>query len=156
MTFYILFNHITTLFLSLNLLTTLSFDSEITSFMYGGNQDDLFTKVTNNSRTLALKLKEGNISSNLLVITKNRKYYFNIVHGEDRPHQFVEVRDGQINHALKEIRSFKKFDILEGQTSILVINKNKTPIVINNRKIKTKEYFSKGVPLFIGDKRILN
>ena len=63
MMFYILMNQITTLFLSLNLLTTLSFDSEIVSYLYGGGKEEVFFQVTNNNRTLALKpLMDGNYS----------------------------------------------------------------------------------------------
>ena len=68
MSFYILANHITTLFLSLNLLTTLSFDSEIISYLYGGSKEDVFFKVTNNNRTLAIKPLTDGSFSNLLVI----------------------------------------------------------------------------------------
>ena len=76
MTFYMLLNQVATVFLSLNVLTTLTFDSEVQSYLYGGSQTDLFVQVTNNSRTLALKSKTEGELSNLLVITKNRKFYF--------------------------------------------------------------------------------
>lgn len=89
MTFYILMNQITTLFLSLNLLTTLSFDSEIVSYLYGGSKQEMFFQLTNNIRTLAIKpLMEGSFS-NLLVITKEHKYYFDLKLTEEKLHKFV-------------------------------------------------------------------
>ncbi len=156
MTFYILMNHITTLFVSVGLLTTLSFDSEITSYMYGGSKEDLFLKVTNNHKTLAIKPKVEGVASNLLVVTKNRKYYFDLRYSKDKPHQFVEVKDGVINHSMTMILEGTNEDILEGESSVLVINKSRRPIQINGKKFKNKKYFSKGIPLIKGDQRIFN
>lgn len=155
MTFYILMNQVTTLFLSLNLLTTLSFESEVISFMYGGSQQDVYFKVTNNKKTLAIKPKIEGKLSNLLVITKQRKYYFTLSHSAIRPHQFVEVKHGVINHAMKKLVNRSDYEILEGESSILFINRGKTKI-INGIEVKTKEYFSKGVPLIVNGERALN
>ena len=156
MTYYILMNQITTLFVSLGLLTTLSFDSEITSYMYGGSKEDLFLEVTNNMKTLAIKPLSESPGSNLLVITKNRKYYFNIRYDKKDPHQFIEVKDGVINHAMRRVKSNEDFDVLEGDSSVLVINKGKAPIEVNGKSVEKKDYFSKGVPLLIGKERVLN
>lgn len=156
MTFYILMDHITTLFVSLGLLTTLSFDSEVTSYLYGGSKEDFFIKLTNNHKTLAIKPLRKEIDSNLLVITKNRKYYFDVKYDQGRPHQFIEIKQGLINHGMKRIDSRSKYEALEGETSILIINKSKGPLLVNKRKIKKKGYFSKGVPIFIEGNRVLN
>lgn len=156
MTFYILMNQITTLFLSLNLLTTLSFDSEIVSYLYGGSKQEMFFQVTNNNRTLAIKpLMEGSFS-NLLVITKEHKYYFELKLTEKNPHQFVEVKDGIASHALTKKIKTKEFEILEGQASILFINNSNKEVLVNNISVKHREYFSKGVPLIVDGKRVLN
>ena len=155
MTFHILLNHITSLFLSLNLLTTLSFDSEIVSFMYGGSKQDVYFKVTNNRKTLAIKPKTEGQLSNLLVITKQRKYYFDLSQNQTDPHKFIEVKHGVINHAMKQLVKMPLYEILEGDSSVLFINKGKDALV-NTRKVKRKDYFSKGVPLIVNGKRILN
>ncbi len=156
MTFYILFNQITTLFLSLNLLTTLSFDSEIVSYLYGGSKQEMFFQVTNNNRTLAIKpLMEGDFS-NLLVITKERKYYFDLNLSKNDSHQFIEIKDGIASHALTKKIKTKDYEILEGQASILFINNTNKEMVVNNITVKQKEYFSKGVPIIVNGKRILN
>lgn len=156
MTFYMLLNHVATLFISLNVLTTLSFDSEIVSYLYGGGKDDIFFQVTGNQKTLALKPKVEGKLSNLLVVTKKRKYYFDLIYNKDNPHQFIEVRHGLINSNLKEIIKKKNFEILEGKTSYLFVNNQKKPVLVNGTKVIQKEYFSKGIPIFYEGVRILN
>ena len=156
MVFHILMNQITTLFVSLGLLTTLTFDSEITSYMYGGSKEDLFLEVTNNMKTLAIKPKREGVSSNLLVITKGQKYYFDIRYDENDPHKFIEIKNGVVNNGMRKIQSSKSYDILEGGSSVMILNKENHPLVINEKRIDKKEYFSKGVPLILGNTRILN
>jgi hypothetical protein len=156
MIFHILMNQMTTLFLSLNLLTTLSFDSEIQSYLYGGSTEEMFFQVTNNHKTLAIKPKmEGNFS-NLLVITKNRKYYFDLKFEKNKPHQFIEIKDGVMNHALTKKISRPEFEILEGDNSMLFINRKSSEVVVNGLKVKHREYLSKGVPIIYEGNRILN
>lgn len=155
MTFYILLNQVTALFLSLNLLTTLSFDSEIVSFMYGGSEQDVYFKVTNNHKTLAIKPKIEGKLSNLLVITKQRKFYFDLSQTENKPHQFIEVKHGVINHGMKKLITKSDYEILQGDSSILFINKGKAKNV-NGKIVKNKDYFGRGVPLVIDGNRILN
>lgn len=156
MIFYILLNQITTVFLSLNLLTTLTFDSEIQSYLYGGSPDEMFFQVTNNHRTLAMKPKMEGSFSNLLIITKKAKYYFDLKHSEKEPHQFVEVKDGMINHALTKKVQTKDYEILEGDHSLLFINRKGSEVVINGIKVRAREYLSKGVPILYEGNRILN
>src|SRR5690606_27474813 len=100
-------------------LTTLSFDSEILSYLYGGGQEEMFFQVTNNHKTLAIKPKMEGDYSNLLVITKNRKYYFDLKQDQKNPHQFIEVKDGIANHALTKKVKTKDYEILEGDNSLL-------------------------------------
>ena len=156
MTFYILLNQITTVFLSFNLLTTLTFESEIQNYLYGGSPEEMFFQVANNHRTLAIKPKLEGQFSNLLVITKKGKYYFDFKHSEKDPHQFVEVKDGIMNHALTKKLQTKDYEILEGDQSLLFINHKGAEVVVNGMKVKTREYLSKGVPILHEGKRILN
>jgi hypothetical protein len=156
MIFHIILNQVTYLFLGMNILTTLTFKNEIESFLYGGSSEDIFFQVTNNHKTLAIKPKlEGNFS-NLLVITKNRKYYFDLKLGIGNPHQFIEIKDGVMNHALTKKLTAKDYEILEGDNSLLFINKLNTEVNVNGLNIKQREYLSKGVPILYQGKRILN
>lgn len=156
MIFHILLNQMTTVFLGLNLLTTLSFDSEIQSYLYGGSQEELFFQVTNNHKTLAIKPKMDGTYSNLLVITKNNKYYFDLKQAKENPHQFVEVKNGVMNHALTKKIKTKDYEILEGDNSILFINNRSSEVTVNGVRIKHREYLSKGVPILYEGQRILN
>ena len=156
MLFYILINQITTLYLSLNLLTTLSFDSEIVSYLYGGSKEEVFFQVTNNNRTLALKPLMDGKYSNLLVITKERKYYFDLRQSSKNPHQFIEIKDGVGSHALTKKIKTNQYEILEGHSSLLFINNSDNEVEVNSKKVKKREYFSKGVPILFNGKRILN
>lgn len=156
MIFYILMNQITTVFLSMNLLTTLTFDSEVVSYLYGGGKEEVFFQVTNNRKTLAVKAKQKDHFSNLLVITKDRKYYFDLRYDAENPHQFVEIKDGIMNHAVKERLTTKDYQILEGESSLIFINKQGAPISVNGIKTTDRAYLSKGVPILLEGKRILN
>lgn len=156
MIFHILLNQMTTLFLSLNLLTTLSFDSEIQSYLYGGSQEEIFFQVTNNHKTLAIKPKVDGDFSNLLVITRTGKYYFSLKHDRSNPHQFIEIKNGVMNHALTKKVKTREYEILEGDNSVLFINNSSQEVNVNGMKIKHREYLSKGVPIIIEGKRILN
>ncbi len=98
---------------------------------------------------------EGDFS-NLLVITKNRKYYFDLNYDKTHPHQFIEIKDGVVNFALTKKLTLKDYEILEGDHSLLLINKKNSEVEVNGIKVKNREYFSKGVPLIYEGKRILN
>jgi hypothetical protein len=156
MTFHVLLNQITTLFLSLNMLTTLTFESEIVSYLYGGAKEEVFFQVTNNNKTLAVKPLQKDRFSNLLVITKDRQFFFDFSYDDKRPHQFVQVRHGMMNHALKERLTVKDYQLLEGESSLLFINRRSTPVTVNGVEVRSREYFSKGVPLIKDGVRILN
>ena len=156
MIFHILMNQMTTIFLSLNLLTTLSFDSEIQSYLYGGGQEEMYFQVINNHKTLAIKPKMEGVYSNLLVITKDKKYYFDLKLAKDNPHQFIEVKHGVANHALTKKIKTKDYEILEGDNSVLFINNRPSEVTVNGMKVKHREYLSKGVPILYEGQRILN
>jgi hypothetical protein len=155
MTFHILMNHVATLFLGINLLTTLTFESEIKSFYYGGSKEDVFLKETDGN-TLLLKAYTSQGLSNLLVVTGKRKYYFQLGHDPQRPHTFVEVRHGLINHAFTMKLQRDDYELLEGQSSILIVNKKDVPLHVNGSSVKSREHFSKGIPIFINGERVLN
>jgi hypothetical protein len=156
MSFYILANQITSLFLSLNLLTTLSFGEDIRSYLYGGNKDEVFLEVANNGKTLVIKAKKKEIDTNMLVVTSKNKYYFHVKVDEKNPHQFVEVYEGEINSAFKKIMDKSSYEILQGGSSVLFVNKTKKPILVNEQQVQSKEYFSLGIPIIVNGERVLN
>lgn len=156
MNFFVLPNQITTLFLSLNLLTTMSFSDDIRSFIYGGNKEEVFLEVSNNNKTLVMKAKKKDINTNMLVVTSKNKYYFHVKLDESPPHQFIEINDGEINSAFKRVLEKDTYEILQGTSSLLIVNKTKNPITVNGIKVISRDYFSLGVPIILNGERILN
>ena len=154
MIFYILSGQITALLLSINLLTTLSFDSEVLSYFYGGDRNDIFIELTNNQKTLAIKAKREGIKSNMLVITRSGKFYFSVSEDEKNPHQFLEIKQGQINHGMKLLKANPSFEIWEGASSLMVARRGKEELNVNGVKVLEKEYFSKGPALFINSMKV--
>lgn len=156
MIFSILPTTITTLFLSANLITTLSFKDDVRTFIYGGTKEEIFTELANNNRTLVLKAKKKGIETNLIVVTSKNRYYFKVMESDKIPHQFVEVEDGMINTNFRKIKETGSYDLFEGNNSVMVVSKKKEGIDVNGVSVVAKEYFSKGVPLFIDGIRVLN
>lgn len=156
MNFYILSNQITSLFLSMNLLTTMSFSDDIRFYIYGGNKDEVYLETSNNNKTLVMKAKKKEINTNMLVVTSKSKYYFHVSLDETTPHQFIEINDGEINSTFKKILEKENYEILQGGSSLLFVNKTKIPITVNGQKIQSKDYFSLGVPIIVNGERILN
>ncbi|QDK42394.1 hypothetical protein DOM21_13255 [Bacteriovorax stolpii] len=156
MIFSILPTTITTVFLSANLITTLSFKDDVRTFIYGGTKDEIFTELANNNKTLVIKAKKKDIETNLIVVTSKNRYYFKVMESDRFPHQFVEVEDGMINTNFKKIKETPSYDLFEGTSSVMIVSKKKEGIDVNGVNVLAKEYFSKGVPLFIDGIRILN
>jgi hypothetical protein len=156
MIFSILPIKITTLFLSANLITTLTFKDDVRSFIYGGTKEEVFSELANNNKTLVIKAKKKGIDTNLIIVTAKNRYYFNVKDSDRSPHQFIEVEDGEINSSFRKIKETESFDLFEGASSIMVVSKKRSGITANGEKVIFKEYFSKGAPLFIDGERVLN
>lgn len=156
MIFSILPTTITTLFLSANLITTLTFKDDVRSFIYGGTKEEVFSELANNNKTLVIKAKKKGIDTNLIIVTSKSRYYFNVKETEKAPHQFIEVEDGQVNTSFRKIKETESFELFEGSTSVMVVSKKKDGLEVNGQLVTSKDYFSKGVPLLIGGTRVLN
>jgi len=139
------------------LLTTISFEGEIRSYLSGGSKDDVTLELANNNKTLALKAKKKDIDTNLLVVTSKNKYYFHVKTSDNNSHQFIEVNDGEINNSYSKIREAKDYDLYEGASSVFVVNKSKEKMRANELDVtKGKLYLSKGVPIILNGERIYN
>lgn len=156
MIFSVLPNTISTLFLSANLITSLTFKDEVRSYIYGGVKEEVFAELANSNKTLVLKAKKKDIDTNLIIVTSKNRYYFTVKGTDKYSHQFVEIEDGTINSNFKKIQENDTYEIFEGMTSLMVVNKSKVPIVVNGIEVRAKEYFSKGTPMFVDGHRILN
>jgi hypothetical protein len=156
MIFSILANSVTTLFLSANLITSLTFKDEVRSFIYGGVKEEVFTELANNNKTLVMKARKKEIDTNLIIVTTKNRYYFSVKATDKNSHQFIEIEDGAINTNFKKIKVTEALEVFEGVSSLMVVNKSKTPVNVNGEEVVAKEYFSKGVPLIIEGRRTLN
>jgi hypothetical protein len=71
-------------------------------------------------------------------------------------HQFIEVEDGEINTSFRKIKETENYDLFEGSSSVMVVSKKRSGISVNGEIVTSKDYFSKGTPLFIEGVRVLN
>ena len=133
MTWYILPNSITKLFVSLSMLTTLSFDSEIVSYLYGGSKDEMFFELANKQKTLVMKGLKPGIKTNLMIVTKKRKYYFDVILNKKNPHKFIEVKPGRINKSYRLVESNERYNVFEGDTSQKVTFKKSKRILFRSK-----------------------
>jgi len=131
-------------------LTTLSFDSEIISYVYGGKQSDLYFKKADQNKTLIIKAKKEFSGSNLLIITRDRKYAFDLKYSQ-APDGFLDIKHGVINRSYKLIKSNQLFKIYEGNSSLRILGKD---IFVNGSKSSGKAYASKGARLFINNSEV--
>ena len=151
--FYIFSGTIAYLFLSYGQVTALHFDSEIERFIYGGKESELHLQVLPDGKTLVLKPKAKALTANLLIFTAKEKYNFHL-RIKSPAHELVEIKTATNNLSYKLIRREPAFDLLEGASSLLLKNKQASPIVVNAQTISHFAYLSKGAPLFIGHEQI--
>ncbi len=156
MIFSILPASVTTLFLSTQLITSLTFQDDVRSFVYGGAKEEIFSELANSNKTLVLKAKKKDIDTNLIIVTSKSRYYFSVKASDFHAHQFIEIEDGIINANFRKVLTKESFDIFEGLTSVMVVAKKKEGIEVNGIKVMSKEYFSKGTPIIIDGLRIYN
>lgn len=156
MIFSILPTSITTLLISTNLITTLTFRDDVRSFIYGGTKEEIFSELANNNKTLVIKAKKKGLDTNLIIVTSKNRYYFNVKETSVGSHQFIEVEDGEINTSFRKVKETPDYDLFEGASSIMVVSKKKNGILVNNQLVMAKDYFSKGIPLIIEGIRVLN
>ncbi len=155
MDFYVLAKSIAYLFLSLNSPTTLVFQEPI-EYVSAGKNGDFALNRSNNQKILVIQPLKEVSDTNMVVITKDQHFQFKINTATKRHHTFVYVYPGMINKTFIKKLETSDFRILEGDSSILVQNKRDGVLKVNDRTVDRDEYFSKGVPLFINEKRILN
>ena len=158
MIFYILQNQIATLFVALGLITTLSFDSEILSYVYGGGESELYSSLTQDNKTLVLKPKKDELDSNLLVQTKQGNFYFDLKSNKANPHKFITVKAGVVNQSYRQLKTMGKIEVWEGESSLLIKNNSNSQIIVNGTLIQElgQGHASKGAPLMINSQRVLN
>jgi hypothetical protein len=149
---------VTTIFLSMNIATVLTFSEPVKTYLYGGESTALFSQRVNNQKTIVLKPIKKNIESNFLVITKSRQYNFYFKLDNKRPHDFVIVQNGFVMGATRTIKKSNDIEIREGGSFLRIKNRSKKPFVLNHEVVLPGKSVnaSKGGPLIINGTRILN
>ncbi len=155
MDFYILTKSIAYLFLSLSSPTTLVFQEPI-EYVSAGKNGDFALNRSNNQKILVIQPLKEIAETNMVVITKEQHFQFKVRPVEKGHHTFVYVYPGAINKTFVKKLETSDFRILEGDSSILVQSKRDGPLTVNDYEVKREDHFSKGVPLFINGKRVLN
>ncbi|HXH74374.1 MAG TPA: TrbG/VirB9 family P-type conjugative transfer protein [Bacteriovoracaceae bacterium] len=155
MDFYILAKSIAYLFLSLNAPTTLVFQEPI-EYVSAGKNGDFSLNRSNNQKILVIQPLKEITETNMVIITKDQHFQFKLKTVDKGHHAFVYVYPGAINKTFVKKVETEDFRLLEGDSSVLVRNRKAGPIKVNDVLVERDEYFSKGVPLFINSKRVLN
>lgn len=155
MEFFILAKTITYLFLSLSSPTTLVFEEPI-EYVSAGKQGDFSLHRSNNHKILIIQPLKEVTETNMVVVTRNQHFQFKLKPSTENNHQFVYLYQGEINKTFINKMETDEFRILEGDSSILIQNKQQNPLVVNEAEVIKEDHFSKGAPIIINNKRVLN
>lgn len=147
---------IATIFISLNHPVVLVFDEPIDYLTHGAKQGTLRVQKSKNSKIITLNALGRDIDTSMHVITGKRSYDFFIKHSESTPHHSIKVEEGKRDGRYEVVINNKRYKLLEGRNSLHIINKMGRPLKVNERSIKKSSLFSKGIPLFIEGRRVLN
>ena len=153
---YVLLNHVVTLLLSMQFTTVITFPTDIRTITYGGSQDEIFTAQVNENKTLVIKPLMAGVDSNLLVVTKDKQYFFYLKNDSVGPHKFVTILDGKKDSSFVVAKDTEKYTIFDGKTSVRVINKGKPPLLIDGQMVDRETFISKGAPVYIENVRVFN
>lgn len=146
---YIIPKTIAYIILSLNGPTTLQFDEQI-EFVQAGKAGEISVNISSNKKTVVLQaLQPVTEQRNMVILTKNNSFNLNYRIRESGHHQFLKIHEGEEDSSFKIKLETSDYKILEGKKSYLAINKKDSPLVINGSLIEAKEYFSKGLPLYL-------
>lgn len=155
MEFFILAKTVTYLFLSLSSPTTLVFEGPI-EYVSAGKQGDFSLHRSNNHKILIIQPLKEVAETNMVVVTTDQHYQFKIQTVAETGHHFIYVYQGAINKTFSKKLETTDFRILEGDSSSLIQNKLDFPIEVNGVQVIREGYFSKGAPVIINHKRVLN
>lgn len=140
---------LTYLFLSINNPTTLHFDEPV-EFIQAGRNGDFSLRRSNNKKVVVIQpLIEKFEPKALVVITASDTYNFRVLSNDKDTHTSLFIHSGKMNKSyIKKIET-NLFKILEGDNSVLVINKSKSQIIVNEQPVARESLHSKGLPLII-------
>ncbi len=147
MDFYILPSKAVTLFIGLTMNLILNFQEPME--VSGAKENLINIREVNKGKTYIIIPKTKEINSNLFFYNNKTKYMFYIKYDEKKAHDFINVYDGKKDSSFNLTFENNDYRILSGDKSILLENKTTKSFGVNGEIVKTREVFSKGVPLFI-------
>jgi hypothetical protein len=138
--------------------TTLVFDEPV-EYVSAGKEGEFTLHRANNQKILIIQPLKEFTETDMIVVTKDKHYQFKIKRPDQelgKSHSFVYIHEGEVNRSY--VLKFENSDIkiLEGESSTLVQNKTKKPIMVNGKMIERESVFSKGTPFLINNQRVFN
>ena len=157
MNWFIFPQAIVTFFISMNFHTSMTFESEVSTYIYGGQSSEVSITLANNKKTLIIKANKKPIDTTMSVFVKGIEYAFRVKYTDTINNQWhLHIFPAKINSIYKLITKNEDYSLMEGTNSLLLINNKKIPLIVNDEQVKTRTYLSKGAPVFINEKRIYN
>ena len=159
MTFYILSKTLTFLFLSLSHPTTLVFGEPI-EYVSAGSNGDFDLHRANNQKILVVRPLKSFGETDMIVLTKDHHFQFKLKEvpqsgDQSKTHSLVNIYEGEINKSYIKKLETDTFRVLEGESSVWIINKTSKNLEVNGTELERDGYFSKGSPLLINKERVM-
>ncbi len=153
MIYYIMKGQIFTVFLSMSHLTAINFETKISDYV-GGQEGDFKIYELNKSHSLVFEAKQKGFSRNFITFMKDQKYHFNLTYNEDQSNKDIEIKEAKPCSYFSLLKESEHYKLFECPKSLFLVNKQKTPVKVNDFVIQDSAYLSKGPPLYLNSKPI--
>ena len=134
-------------------LTAISFPSKINDYV-GGQEGDFKIYELNKGKSLVIEPKRKGFSRNFITFLKNGKYHFNVTYNESISNKDVVIKGAKSCSYYSLIKETKSYQLFECPKSLLIVNKTKLIVIVNELTIKDKKFISKGPPIYLNNKLI--
>jgi hypothetical protein len=151
MIYYIFKEQIFTVFLSLTHLTAMTFPDRIHDYV-GGQEQDFKIYELNKKRSLVFEPKRTAVDRNFIVFGKNIKHHFNIKYDEKLSNKDIEIRTASSCSLYTLIKETTHYQLFECPKSLLIVNKKRSKLKVNEAFVDKKKFISKGPPVWIDSK----
>lgn len=153
MNYYIFKDQIFTIFLSMTHLTAVSFTERVQDYV-GGTKSEFQIYELNKKRSLVYETKSEDIDRNFIVFLRDSKYHYNLKYNNFLSDKDINIKEAKKCSLFSLIKENQNYKLFECPKSLLLINKSKKVVSVNNELIKDKKYISKGPPVFFENKLI--
>jgi hypothetical protein len=153
MIYYIFKEQIFTVFLSMAHLTAMTFPAKVFDYV-GGQEGDFKIYELNKRKSLVIEAKRKDINRNFIVFEKDGKYHFNIKYDENLSNKDIVLKSAKSCGLYSIIKETIKYQLFECPKSLLLVNKSKAKLKVNDFYLAKKKFISKGPPVWIDEKLI--